>query len=170
MTQERIKILAIDPGTREMGVAFLEGKDLRYHAVITLKDRSSPHRNLEEGRAAVEHLLSDLKPDILVVEKTFIGHNRNAALLNVLMEEIKSLGKAHEISVFSYAPSTVRKHVCGNGRATKLEVAQVLVSHYPELKVYLKPNRKWKFKYHANMFDALALGVMVMQKTEPHFE
>lgn len=167
MSHDALKILAIDPGTREMGVAFLEGKALRYHGVVTLKDRSSPHRNLEEGRAAVEHLLLDLKPDILVVEKTFIGHNRNAALLNVLMEEIKSLGKAHDISVLSYAPSTVRKHVCGNGRATKLEVAQVMVSHYPELKVYLKPDRKWKFKYHANMFDALALGLMVVHQTIP---
>lgn len=63
--------------------------------------------------------------------------------------------------MLAYAPNTVRKYVCGNGQASKMEVAQVIVSRYPELRVYLKQDKKWKFKYHANMFDALALGLLV---------
>lgn len=40
-------------------------------------------------------------------------------------------------------------------------VARVIVSKFPELKVYLTQDRAWKERYHQNMFDAVALGMMV---------
>jgi hypothetical protein len=45
-------------------------------------------------------------------------------------------------------------------------VAQVVVAKYPELKVYLNQNRKWQEKYHANMFDAVAVGLMAQIKKD----
>jgi hypothetical protein len=42
-------------------------------------------------------------------------------------------------------------------------VARVIVSKYPELKVYLTQDRAWKEEYHQNMFDAVALGVMALK-------
>ncbi len=45
-------------------------------------------------------------------------------------------------------------------RATKLEVAKIVIAQYPELKVYLNQDRKWKEDYHLNMFDAVALGIV----------
>jgi hypothetical protein len=44
------------------------------------------------------------------------------------------------------------------------EVARVIVSKYPELKVYLTQDRAWKEFYHQNMFDAVALGITVTIK------
>jgi len=35
-----------------------------------------------------------------------------------------------------------------------------VVAKYPELKVYLTQDRAWKEKYHQNMFDVVALGMM----------
>jgi hypothetical protein len=43
-------------------------------------------------------------------------------------------------------------------------VARVVVAKYPELKVYLTQDRAWKEKYHQNMFDAVALGMMAAIK------
>jgi len=40
-------------------------------------------------------------------------------------------------------------------------VARAIVRKYPELKVYLTQDRAWKERFHANMFDAVALGMMV---------
>jgi len=39
-------------------------------------------------------------------------------------------------------------------------VGRVIVSKYPELKVYLSQNSASKEEFHQNMFDALALGMM----------
>jgi Holliday junction resolvasome RuvABC endonuclease subunit len=54
------------------------------------------------------------------------------------------VGERKAVTVLGFAPSTVKKHICGNGRASKKEVARVIVSKYPELKVYLTQDRAWK--------------------------
>jgi Holliday junction resolvasome RuvABC endonuclease subunit len=69
------------------------------------------------------------------------------------------LGKRKGLEVLGYAPSTVKKFICGNGHASKKEVARVIIAKYPELKVYLTQDRAWKEKFHQNMFDAVAVGL-----------
>lgn len=39
----------------------------------------------------------------------------------------------------------------------------MVVSRYSELKVYLSRDRKWKTRFHANMFDAVALGIIAVK-------
>jgi len=151
--------LAIDPGTRLMGIALLENGKLIYYGVKTFRKRRSLHETLNEGRKIILRLIRDFKPNVLVYEKVFFSNNRSAALLNTLTDEIKAVGKRKRLEVLSFAPSTVKKAICGNGRASKKEVARVIVSKYPELKVYLTQDRAWKEEYHQNMFDAVALGM-----------
>lgn len=166
MPKNNSKILAIDPGTREMGLAFLEGGKLIYYGVKTIKKKKSPHEALKEGRKIILRLIKDFKPKVIVVEKAFFSNNRNAALLNVFVDEIRAIGRRKGLKVMSFAPSTVKKAICGNGRASKREVARVIVSKYPELKVYLTQDRAWKEEYHQNMFDAVALGMMALLKSK----
>jgi len=164
MPKNNSKILAIDPGTREMGIAFLEEEKLIYHGVKVIRKKKSPSEALKEGRKIVLRLINDFKPRVLVIEKAFFANNRSAALLNVFVDEIKAIGRRKGLKVMSFAPSTVKKFICGNGRASKKEVARVIVSKYPELKVYLTQDRAWKEEYHQNMFDAVALGMMLLKK------
>jgi len=65
------------------------------------------------------------------------------------------------LKVLAFAPSAVKKAVCRNGWAKKDELAKAVVSKYPELKVYIGQDRKWKSRFHSNMFDAVALGMML---------
>jgi len=164
MPKNNSKILAIDPGTREMGIAFFEKGKLIYYGVKVIKKRKSPHETLKEGRKIILRLIRDFKPRLLVVEKAFFAQSRNLALLNVFVDEIKAIGKRKKLKFISYAPNTLKKFICGNGRASKKEVATVIVSKYPELKVYLTQDRAWKERYHQNMFDAVSLGIMATIK------
>jgi crossover junction endodeoxyribonuclease RuvC len=160
-TKKRLKILAIDPGTKYMGVAFFEGKKLVYHSVVTIPVSNSSREKLQEGRRIILRLIHDFKPEILVVEKTFFPKNTHSTLLNAFTREIQNIGKKQGLEVSTYAANTVRKHICGNGFASKEETAKVLVTKYPELKPYLTSNRRWKEKFHRNMFDAVALGSVI---------
>ncbi len=156
------KLLAIDPGTRFMGIALLENGKPVYYGVRVIKNNVRfPHERLRQARRIVLRLINDFHPSTLAIEKTFFSNNRNVALLNVLAEEIKAVGKRKGLNVVSLAPSTVRKLICGNGNAKKAEVARVVVAKHPELKVYLSQDRKWKERYWQNMFDAIALGMVV---------
>jgi len=162
MTKHNKKILAIDPGTKEMGVAFLEGEKLVYHGVKVIRSEKPSNEKLKEGREIILRLIKDYKPNVLVVERSFFANNRTASLLHTFIKEIIVIGKRKGIKVVSYATSTVRNFICGNGRADKRTLSEVIVSKYPELKVYLSQDRIWKDRYHQNMFDAIALGLMAL--------
>jgi len=145
-----------------MGFALLEGRKPVYYGVKIIKGRNRlPHEKLKEAKAIVLNLIQDFRPQILAIEKTFFSNNRNVALLNVLAEEIKAIGMRKGLKIIAFAPSTVKRHICGNGRARKCEVAKVVVAKHPELKIFLYQNRKWKERYWQNMFDAIALGMVV---------
>ena len=162
MSKNKPKILAIDPGIRELGVAFLDGEKLIYHGVKVIPNEKSPTERLREGRETILRLINDFKPDILVVEKSFFANNRTASLLHAFINEIRAIGRKKGVKVLSYATSTVRKSIAGNGRASKKELSKVIVSKYPNLKVYMSQDRAWKELYHQNMFDAIALGLMAL--------
>ncbi len=158
------KILALDPGTRHLGVAFMEGLRPVHLSVRTITNRTSNKSILKEGINIVRRCLKDFQPDILAIEKTFFGKSANVALLNVFSKEIVKVGRRARVPMVRLAPTTIRKRLCGNGHANKREVARVLVARYPELRVFLTQDRKWKERYHSNMFDALALGVVVAKE------
>ena len=165
MAKNKQKILAIDPGTKHMGYAFLDKGKLLYYGVKVIEKKKSPHETLKAGRKAVLSLINDLKPNVLVVEKAFVSNNRSASLLNVFFDEIRAIGKRKKLRVLSFAPSTVKKHIAKDGWAKKKEVAKALCSKYPELKVYLTQDRGWKERYHQNMFDAVALAEMALRQS-----
>jgi Holliday junction resolvasome RuvABC endonuclease subunit len=98
-------------------------------------------------------------PDVLAIEKMFLVQ-KSAALLSVAAEEIKSVARSCHLDVYEYAPKTVRKFICQNGAATKRDVAQAIAARYPELGRHLKTRNKWDEKYYANIFDAIAVGLM----------
>lgn len=160
----KTKILAIDPGTHHMGVALLEDGEVIYHGVKTIPKHGSPHEHLRAAREVVLRLLHDFTPSVLAVEKAFFANNRNTALLNVLVDEIRAIGKRKGLTVVALAATTVRKAVCGNGRASKDDVASVVISRFPDLKAYLATDRKWKRRYHSNMFDAVALALAATKR------
>ncbi|MBI4032582.1 crossover junction endodeoxyribonuclease RuvC [Candidatus Berkelbacteria bacterium] len=159
-SQETSTILAIDPGTRYVGIAVLDDKDLIYQGVKTLPRRQSPDDGLSQVQAFTLRLINDFRPGLLVIERAFMVRSRTAGLLNVTVDEMRAIGVRHGLTVRILAPSTVRKRLCGNGRATKRDVARAVADRYPELKVYLGQNRKWKERFHGNMFDAIALALV----------
>jgi len=142
----------------------LENGSLPYYGVEAIKKGASPHDDLKAARKVVLRLIRDLKPQVLAVEKTFFAQSRNTALLNVLVDEIQAIGKRKGLKVFCFAPTTMKKSITGNGRASKEDVARVIALQYPVLRVFLTQDRQWKERYHQNMFDAVGLGIMAMAK------
>src|SRR5689334_9692549 len=121
MHADQTRILAIDPGTRQLGIAVLSDGELLYYAVKTVRKRDSASEVLSQVRQIVSRLIADYKPQCLAVEKTFFIQ-KNAALLNVTADEIKAVAKAEGLLIYEYAPIVVRKTVCRTERATKSQV------------------------------------------------
>jgi Holliday junction resolvasome RuvABC endonuclease subunit len=155
------RILAIDPGTRHIGIAVLQGSDLVYHGVATLPHRRTLEAVRRNTRVLLRKLLQDFRPPILAVEANSIGSSRARSRLHAVVSETRTIGRDEGVEVVTKAASTVKKFVAGHGRATKQEVARAVAQSYPELKAYLRQTAKWRAKYHGNMFDAVALAMEV---------
>jgi len=158
-------ILAIDPGTKEIGVAVLSGSALRYYAVKTIKRRQPPHALLAEISRYIASLINEYRPDALAIEQTFLIQ-KSAVLLNVAADEIKHTVRQHGLAVYEYAPSEVRKFICQTEKATKRETARQITTRFPELSHYLKHPTKWEEMYWANMIDAVAVGVRCLYELQ----
>ena len=163
-----IKVLAIDPGTHYWGIAVFKGENLYEATVKILTANHSPANRLKETKGLFLSLVEDYAPSVLVLEKPFFFWSKQAHLLDVMIDEIKSLAKKKKIKVYEYSPRTARKIVCGNGNTSKKEMAKFLTSIYPELHIRLKQDRKYKELYWGHAFDAVGLGVCYLKKIKKH--
>lgn len=151
-------ILAIDPGTKEIGVAVLSGRELCYYAVKTIKRRQPPQALLAEISGYVAGLIQKHRPQTLAIEKTYLLQ-QSAALLCVAAAEIKQTARQHGLVVYEYAPAEVRQWLSQRARATKRETARRVVERCPDLARYLKQPTQWGELYWAHMLDAVAVGL-----------
>jgi Holliday junction resolvasome RuvABC endonuclease subunit len=152
------RILAIDPGTRKIGVAVLEGEELLYYGVKTIKRPKTPREILEEVAILIKNLSTIYQPHILAIEKIFLVQ-KSESFLVVVTEEMKTAAKREGLSIYEYMPAIVRKRICQSGKATKRDTAKRIALRYPELQRYLNYRSKWEEIYYANMLDAIAVGI-----------
>ncbi|MEK7793586.1 MAG: crossover junction endodeoxyribonuclease RuvC [Candidatus Hydrogenedentota bacterium] len=165
MSNTNRRLLALDPGTRKTGFAVFAGDKLLHHGVKVFANRSTARGNLEEGRQFVRSLIRTHQPQILAVEKAFFSKRTpRTILLNLYYRQILYIGRRYGLRVETYAPSTVKKFVTGYGWAKKDLVARAVVQRYPELKAYLVHSRQWQRRHHCNMFDAVAVGLIALDK------
>lgn len=160
MSKKEQRVLTLDPGTKNIGFAFFENKRLSYYGVKSVSKTAISKQKLRECISIVTKLISDFSPNILIVEKTQFPNNKGSEIINKFYDKILSLAKKKNLVIYTFAANTVRERICGNGKATKEDIAKILIAYYPELKPYFYINNKWDKDFHLNMFDAVALGML----------
>ncbi len=160
-------ILGIDPGTKEMGLAVLRGRELIAYGVRTLRNGEKPYDLIGQARRIVLAEIERHAPQVVVIEAPLMLPTKRAAILSVIAQELRARAEELDLEVVELAPATVRERVVGNPRATKIEVAEALVRGGFEGLKELVPRRparaalglRPRDKYWLHMFDALALAL-----------
>jgi Holliday junction resolvasome RuvABC endonuclease subunit len=160
-------ILAIDPGTKEMGIVVLRGRELLEYGVRTLRNGHQPYDLIGQARRIVLSLIRRWQPGVVAIEAALLLPTKRAALLSVITQELRSQARALQLQVIELSADEVRTAIVGNPRATKVETAGALVRRgFDELRPLIPkaPARRafWlgsKDRYWLHMFDALALAV-----------
>lgn len=163
MRMEGERILAVDPGTRYLGLAVLDGSGLLHYAVRDLRFARPADELIRATRVALQQLMERYRPTVLAYEKTFYVQSKNSALLQVQEAEIKRIGREAGLKLAGYAPAAVRLVLCGNGRATKDDVAAIIVRRFVDLERWVLPAAPERRRYWLNMFDAIAVGVVALE-------
>ena len=151
-------ILALDPGLRDLGYALLAGRELLAAGVLQLRTIPTRRRLGKVGKA-MEAWLRGYRPSVIVMEDVPRRPLDKLAGLPALGRLLRRIGARKKLKVHSYSSKAVRLSVVNDGWAGKREVAQTIATLFPELKVHLTQDRKWKVRYWHNMFDAVALAL-----------
>ncbi|SFV54674.1 Crossover junction endodeoxyribonuclease RuvC [hydrothermal vent metagenome] len=153
-----MKILGIDPGTRNLGYCILEFEGEKYTLIEAglLKFRNNILKEqILELNKGLDTILRDFSIDEVAIEDIFFAHNpktvlklaqfRGALSLKILL----SVGNYEE-----YTPLQVKKAITGNGKATKEQVA-FMVKRLLNLKKEIKP---------LDISDAMAIAITHAQR------
>ena len=147
-------ILGIDPGTNILGygVICIDSKGPHYvdMGVFDLRKITDPFEKLANIFAGVSELLEIHRPDELAVESPFYGKNAQVILkLGRAQGAALTAAVMKGIPVAEYAPRKAKISICGNGAASKEQVAMMIQK---TLKVELNPK-------HLDATDALAIAL-----------
>ena len=153
MTKEKI-ILGIDPGTNILGfgIVRVDAKGPHYvdMGVFDLRKIKDPFEKLANIFAGVTELIAEHNPDELAVESPFYGKNAQVILkLGRAQGAALTAAVMKGIPVAEYAPRKAKIAICGNGAASKEQVAMMIQK---TLKVELDPQ-------YLDATDALAIAL-----------
>jgi hypothetical protein len=150
------RILAVDPMSRGVGFAVLEGQD----HLIDWGIRTTGRADNAKSARVIDKLIDRFRPDVLVLEDWDSAGSRRCRRVETLLSQIAAsegrrvlvrLVSRREIRAIGHLPLTSTKH----GRAS------LLAERFPELHPFLPPVRKPWMPEDDRMaiFDALSLAV-----------
>ena len=147
-------ILGIDPGTNILGYGVIsigsKGPCYVDMGVFDLRKIKDPFEKLANIFAGVSELIEEYHPDELAVESPFYGKNAQVILkLGRAQGAALTAAVMKGIPVAEYAPRKAKIAICGNGAASKEQVALMIQK---TLKVDLDPK-------YLDATDALALAL-----------
>src|SRR3990167_128550 len=161
-----VRILALDPGTKEMGFALLDGDTLVRYGVRNIKKRLDKTRS-KRNVAGID-FIENFKPNVVVLGKLIHPSRKKNPILKNLTNQIKRFALRKGIEVQEIDLAAARKFLIKDRRPTKMNTALLITAIYPELSAYLPQKGRilWTHKdiYWMNMFDALTLALAYLRK------
>lgn len=147
-------ILGIDPGTNIMGygVIGLKAKEMTMLSmgIVEMRKLEDHAQKLNKIFERVSAIIESYQPTEMAIEAPFYGKNVQSMLkLGRAQGVAIAAGLQKGVQIFEYTPRKIKKTVCGNGNASKEQVANMLA-------------RLLKFENDSKFLDATdALGACV---------
>lgn len=124
-------VLGIDPGLANTGYGVVARRHGRLVAldggVIETRPEATRERRLADIHVAVDALLEAHRPDAVALEELYFGQNvRTAFAVGHARGVVMLAAGQHHVPCTGYTPQQVKAAVCGNGRASKDQVARMV--------------------------------------------
>jgi len=156
-----------------MGFAVLRGRELIDFGVRTLRNGTRPYDVIGQARKVLLNLIERHAPGLVAIEEPLQLPTKRASVMSVIGQELHARADELKIATLELSARAVRERAVGNPFATKIEVAEKLISLGFEQLRPLIPKRparsalglRPKDKYWLHMFDALAIAIAA-QATE----
>ena len=143
-----MRILGIDPGLRVTGYGVISVRGpfpldrkigLVEAGVVRTRANAGIAARLKQVHDALSDVISELRPDVLVIEKLYAHykHPATAILMGHVRGVVCLLSGVHALPLASIAPTHIKKSVTGRGHAKKNQVQRMIqhelgLTHLPE--------------------------------------
>jgi crossover junction endodeoxyribonuclease RuvC len=162
-----MRILGIDPGLQLTGYGCLDLADpvspaadplLVEGGVIRLNPRHPVPQRLQRLHEELAEIISDLKPQIMVVEQLFshYKHVRTAIQMGHARGVVQLVGQQHGLEIDELMPTEIKKAITGRGHASK---HQMQLSVAAQLGLAEPPSP-------ADVADALAIALCAARRKQ----
>jgi len=126
-------IIGIDPGTRIMGYAIIsvnkKSIDILEIDVVNLEKIKDHPLKLKKIFETTLGLIDQFHPDELAIEAQFFGKNVQSMLKLGRAQGVAIAAALYRtIPIYEYSPRKIKQSICGNGNASKEQVAAMLQS------------------------------------------
>ena len=126
-------IWAMDLSLSNTGLCvFVKSKPIGVFSVSTSSKKEHKDRLKDIADFVLEKIIQ-YPPNLIVFESGFTRHHKSTQALYKVLGVVSYLLSDYE-QMF-YAPSTIKKVVCGNGRASKDNVYNAVLKRYPKLQM-----------------------------------
>ncbi len=151
-----IKIIGIDPGLSATGIGIVRGigstiKGYSFGSIKTSKNNSLPDR-LDHIFSKLLQILTDEKPDVMVVEDVFSleKYPKSGIMLGQVSGVVMLAGHRTRVSLMAVPVREAKQVLTGNGNARKQQLEEA-VRHRLQHQTPIRP-------FHAS--DALGLALI----------
>jgi len=126
-----VRVFGIDPGSNRTGYGCVDSDGTRHRlvicgAIVAPAKAAFPDR-LARIHAELSTLLSDQKPDCVVIESVFHAlHARSALMLGHARGVAMLAAVQCGAEIFEYTPAAIKLAVVGYGRAEKTQIQQMV--------------------------------------------
>lgn len=159
-------ILAINPGTRYIGIAILDGSDLIDWGVKVIEGKWSPDK-LVKVASVISELIMNYQPSIVIIKKTH--PSRTSMQLDEVCYRIKSIAQKCRLKFHQYSIEDIKAFHGQRATTGKIKLAELVSLKYPALIRDLRKEQRLSNPYHMKMFEAVALAIACLRSlAEPY--
>jgi Holliday junction resolvasome RuvABC endonuclease subunit len=148
-------VLAVNPGTKYLGIAVFRGHQLQDWRVKNLSGKWSKEK-LKKALTIISTWTLRYGPDLLVIKK--LHPSRSSRGLNSLHTQIQKLCLKKKLRLIQYTIKQLEAVFCHEERKNKRNLAEAVTALYPELTGELATEKRRRNPYHMRMLEAVALG------------
>ena len=163
MQDKEIRTLALNPGSRYVGIAVFHGPELVDWAVRSIREKS-PEARLDQLKSILSEIAETHSVNCLVIKS--LHPSRSSEYLSQLTGTLKEWAKEEHHAVREYTIKEVETFLLPSGRLNKHLLMEGVASSHPFLFPELEEEKQNRNPYLIRMFEAVALGMRCLSDTE----
>lgn len=155
MYKEPPRILAVNPGSRYIGIAVFRGADLLDWDVKVTGGATAVQRRMACHRIMADYF-EMYRPNILAIKQ--LHPSRSSLSLDQLVKHIESFCRRRRVTIRRYSIKELEALLCPRLKITKYTLASIVANKHPALLYDLQRESQYRNPYRIRMFEAVALA------------